>query len=204
MKVIFLDIDGVLNVISKTRDEYGSEFHLDFVENLKNIIGSTDAKIVISSTWRKSSLTIMKEMWVKRGLPGEVIDTTPSLYCGKGVYFYNEYPYQHPTPKVNNYSIPRGCEIEYWLTNFGGFQRINWSKEHQLEYLDKSKVKNYVILDDDSDMLYSQYEHFVKCSNQWKEPDAVEGYGLTKIAAYKAISILNSNIIDLYYPPCNQ
>lgn len=44
------------------------------------------------------------------------------------------------------------------------FQRINYSREEQKRYLEKSEVKNYVILDDDSDMLLSQKEHFVKTS----------------------------------------
>lgn len=198
MKIIFLDIDGVLAVCHGVRDCYGSLFHEEYTQNLKRIIDETEAKIVISSSWRKSSLTVMKEMWWDRNMPGEVIDVTPSLYLGKGVSFYNDYLEQHPTPKTFSYSIPRGSEIEYWLKNFAGFQRINWSKERQREYLDKSDVKNYVILDDDSDFLYSQREHFVQCSLQ-SDTDAIEGYGLTKSASDKAIKILNSSIIDLYY-----
>ena len=38
MKVIFLDIDGVLNVIEQGRDEYGQIFHQHFVDNLKKIV----------------------------------------------------------------------------------------------------------------------------------------------------------------------
>jgi len=70
MKVIFLDIDGVLNVIPQGHDKYGGIFHPEFVENLRTIIEATDAKIVISSTWRMSGLNIMKEMWSARNLPG--------------------------------------------------------------------------------------------------------------------------------------
>lgn len=50
MKIIFLDIDGVLNVIGQGRDEYGQIFHKHFENNLKRIIDETDAKIVISSS----------------------------------------------------------------------------------------------------------------------------------------------------------
>jgi len=32
MKIIFLDIDGVLNVISQGRDKYGMIFHPEFVD----------------------------------------------------------------------------------------------------------------------------------------------------------------------------
>ena len=62
MKIIFLDIDGVLNVIPQGRDEYGAIFHPEFVANLKHIIDKTGAKLVISSTWRMSGLKIMKEI----------------------------------------------------------------------------------------------------------------------------------------------
>jgi hypothetical protein len=200
MKVIFLDIDGVLNLNHKERDEYGPLFHENFVNNLDLIIQETGAKIVISSTWRYSGLTIMKEMWEKRNLPGEVIDTTPCIFGEKaGVRFFNNYLTQQPTPKTYGVDIPRGLEIEYWVENFGKFQRINWDADRQKEYLEKSILKNYAILDDDSDMLFSQNEHFVKCSNQ-PDSDSIEGYGLTLSVAHKAIEILNSNVIDLYYP----
>ena len=79
MKVIFLDIDGVLNLCYEGRDEYGSLFHPHLVDNLRRLIDKTGAKIVISSTWRMSGLVIMKEMWIKRELPGEVIDITPNF-----------------------------------------------------------------------------------------------------------------------------
>jgi len=93
-KIILLDIDGVLNVDFPSHDEYGRCFHPNFVDNLKYIIDETGAKIVISSTWRFSGLVIMKEMWEKRNLPGEVIDITPHIDICK-----------------------RGEEIEYWLKN---------------------------------------------------------------------------------------
>jgi histidinol phosphatase-like enzyme len=50
-KIIFLDIDGVLNVYCSERDEFGCMFHEEFVDNLRWIINETSAKIVISSTW---------------------------------------------------------------------------------------------------------------------------------------------------------
>ena len=80
MKVIFLDIDGVLNVIPQGHDAFGGIFHPDFVDNLKRIIDETDAKIVISSSWRHSGLQKMLDMWEFRNLPGEVIGVTPDLY----------------------------------------------------------------------------------------------------------------------------
>lgn len=99
MKVIFLDIDGVLNLCYKGRDEYGALFHPHLVENLRKIIKETNAKIVISSTWRLSGLSVMKEMWKKRELPGEIIGITPS--------FMKEY----------GTTLCRGKEIDSYLEN---------------------------------------------------------------------------------------
>lgn len=177
MKLIFLDIDGVLAVNHQEHDEYGSLFHPEFVDNLAYIINQTKAKIVISSSWRSSGLKVMKEMWEKRNLPGEVI----------GITGYNELRF-------------RGLEIQEYLNKVCQFQRINYSKELQIKYIETSKCKNYVILDDDSDMTYNQKEHFVCCSDNFDHPDKIDiGYGLTRKCAEKAIKILNTDIIDLYY-----
>lgn len=78
MKVIFLDIDGVLNIIPESVDEFGAVFHSNFVNNLKWIIEETDAKLVISSTWRYGGLNWLKRMWKYRNYPGEIIGITPS------------------------------------------------------------------------------------------------------------------------------
>lgn len=49
-KVIFLDIDGVLNTsYTKYRDEVLDDFRLDY---LAKIVNKTHAKIVLTSTWR--------------------------------------------------------------------------------------------------------------------------------------------------------
>lgn len=57
MKVIFLDVDGVLNSIGwmKKNDEkkHGNcEINPENVKMLKDIVDKTGAKIVLSSTWR--------------------------------------------------------------------------------------------------------------------------------------------------------
>lgn len=200
MKIIFLDIDGVLAVNFKdNRDDYGSGFHPEFVTNLKRIIDETGAKIVISSSWRHSGLTSLQEMWKKRELPGEVIDVTVNIKLQRGMISFNREITDHEKVSYGGYSIPRGCEIEYWLKEDGLFTRVNWSKKYQEEILEKSKIKNYVILDDDSDMLFTQKEHYVQCRDNWNQKDSVEGLGLTSVCADQAIKILNSDIVDLYY-----
>lgn len=54
MKILFLDVDGVLNNnLTRTRTFDGWCFVDDYlVERLKHIIDTTGAKIVLSSTWR--------------------------------------------------------------------------------------------------------------------------------------------------------
>lgn len=164
MKVIFLDIDGVLNVISQGHDKFGSIFHQHFVDNLKRLVDETGAKIVISSTWRFSGLSVMQEMWKERSLPGEVIDITPD--CAQLVEDENnEFLYYD--------QVERGHEIKQWLDCH-------------------SDVTNYVILDDDNDMLQSQRGNFVRTSNNINHPDCIDiGYGLTKTCTDDAIRILN-------------
>ena len=148
-KIIFLDIDGVLNVYCEWRDEYGCTFHKHFEDNLKWIIEQTKAKIVISSTWRFSGLEVMQEMWSKRELAGDVIDVTPHIDICK-----------------------RGEEIQYWMDN--------------------NKIANYVIIDDDTDMLDSQKNNFVQTSGNKDHPDCIDiGYGLTRKCAERVVEILN-------------
>lgn len=138
MKVIFLDIDGVMNNIFSL---HRSRFYLDFeiinddneVESvtddfcwvsmrvLNNIIESTEAKVVLSSTWRLfHSKNEMNQILKHYGFKGELIDFTPKL----------------PYDKVNNKYPERGLEIQKWLDEC------------------ESNIENFVILDDDSDMAH--------------------------------------------------
>ena len=187
MKVIFLDFDGVINShewyqtrmdrvdIEEIRAQYPFyELDLDLIENLNFIISETGAKVVISSSWRTGrSIEILQDILDKVGFKGEVIDKTVNLGSSKN-YGYN---------------IPRGCEIDHWLLS-KGFYRNYISKDRQRKQLEKSEIKNYVILDDTADMLLQQKEHFVNTS--WKD-------GLTIDLARKAVRILNSTPGDLYF-----
>lgn len=167
MKIIFLDIDGVLNFQSHyealritkkelkkavksekiQRFEYYSEsINFDALKRIELLCEKTGASIVISSTWRKSmNPEQLNEVFRYCGLEKDlqIIDVTPVLY-------------------FKNYesSVPRGCEIDKWLDD-KGFYNIFWSKEEQQKYIDKSGIENYIILDDDSDMLYNQRNHFI-------------------------------------------
>lgn len=101
MKVIFLDIDGVLNVMFPKHDLYGREFHPHLVDNLRYIIDETNAKIVITSTWRSDGIEYSRDMWKYRNLPSEIIGITPNLR-----YKYNT-------------SLCRGEEIKLYIEKCG-------------------------------------------------------------------------------------
>lgn len=76
MKVIFLDIDGVLNVFNDGSDALGHLFNIDYVNNLKKLVEVTQAKIVVSSNWKHLLVKINDE----RGYGLEIHDKTPDLY----------------------------------------------------------------------------------------------------------------------------
>lgn len=183
-----MDIDGVLNTEDWWRrraeflDQYDwpsvypfCEFDPVCVQNLNRLVKETDAKVVISSSWRiLHNLENLREILKKVGFTGEIIDVTPHMWEGTGL----------------GYGIPRGCEIDWWLERKGKFKRINWNLDVQKEYIEKSIVKNYIILDDDGDMLLEQMEHHVKCHR---------GPGLDEKTTDLSIKILNTPLEELYY-----
>ena len=87
IKVLFLDIDGVLNTDRQhwhcqmngitPVDEFGYEFDHKAVDNLATILEETGAEIVISSSWKFLGLQTLQKMWEDRKLPGTILDITP-------------------------------------------------------------------------------------------------------------------------------
>ena len=196
MKIIFLDIDGVLNCEKGYKDGFckyigwtnknGKEdHHQSFYPPAKillnKLIEETNAKIVISSSWRHSGLEYMRGVWEQEGMSGEIIDITPSI--------------RYTTTTDNmQYSSPRGCEIDCWLENIGKFGHINWSKETQLKYMESSGISNYIIIDDDGDMLYHQRHHFIHVL-----PSPRNKEGFNDFYYNIALEKLSKTVIDLNY-----
>ena len=135
MRVIFLDIDGVLNckgsfeavhAIPALREEI-SNYIIDpaLVLNLKRIVDCTGAAVVLSSSWRHNCpaeghrLVAFAVLW-SHGIT--VHSITPSLDFG-----------------------PRGDEIAAWL------------QRHP-------ETERYVILDDADDMREEQMPYLVRTS----------------------------------------
>ena len=81
MKVIFLDIDGVIitDMTLKERLKKNSLANPECIEQLNRIISETDAKIVISSAWRFCGIQEMQLLLIFWGCNGEVIGATDDL-----------------------------------------------------------------------------------------------------------------------------
>ena len=184
-KIIFLDVDGVIN----TTKYHFTKFDEVCLENLQYIIDNTKAKIVISSSWRDEDFTRMKNNFLEHGftesLWNEIIDITVRGY--------------RYVVKGSNLPIVRGNEIKQWIDTkliYPWHSNPELNKQYQTLNEDGSfKIMNsnklnvdfsYVILDDDTDMLYDQKDNFIhtECIN-----------GLTKELADKAIKILNYEIV---------
>ena len=175
MKVLFLDIDGVLNsenwfayriycvknnmvnilmnfVDTDDRNIKHKLTMLDdrAIANLNRIIEETGCKVVLSSSWRSSieSENIFTQNLLKlKGFKYELYDVTPRLW-------------------FNDFSIRRGEEIKLWM-----------DKESE-----KNEIESFVILDDDSDILPEQMNNFIHIDGQ---------VGLTDRDVFTAIEILN-------------
>lgn len=102
MKVIFLDIDGVLVTSRTLKERFGlrSIANPSCVAALNHITDSTGAKIVISSAWRFCGLEEMKLILSYWGITGDVISVTPDL-TRKVLGVYS--------------AVPRSHEIREWM-----------------------------------------------------------------------------------------
>lgn len=159
-KLIFLDIDGVIAAYTGNRDLTDKcQNHLEY------ILKYTKAKIVITSSWRKHAIEETIEHLRNHGFRSceHIIGQTIRAY--------------HYVNGGIHLSIPRGVEIKQWIdTNIHSKDGIDFNRKKI------GKDFNYVIIDDDTDMLLEHKDHFVHTNGH---------HGLTKYTAYKAISILN-------------
>lgn len=134
MKLIYLDIDGVLctHRASAAIGETGTMDYLDPIacKLVERLITEFEAKVVISSTWR---------------LVNSKREVFQLFRCAGHHILANAIYTRWCTPDLKGKA--RGHEIEASLSEIE-------NHEH---------VTGYVILDDDSDMLEYQQPFFVKC-----------------------------------------
>lgn len=133
MKIIFLDIDGVLNSVmydcQRTEERRDNRIDMSRVELLADIVKKTGAKIVFSSTWR--------EDWeISEGLCGEDGRYVNDCLARYGLSIIDKTPHL-------GYSDDRRVEILTWLARH------------------RSEVESFVILDDISCGWGELYERVV-------------------------------------------
>ena len=174
MKIIFIDIDGVLNGYNKRLHIVGNicmkinllkklwfkwnpyDIRWKYVKNLSKIVRKTNAKIVISSSWRSG--------W--------------------------NIPYNECSPRMRSL---KDKLHHYKIDVIGITPYIYGKREDEIsEWLEKTdyKIDNFVILDDESfDLQNFVGNHLVKTSNKNKSHICS---GLTLKYVKQAIKILNS------------
>lgn len=142
-KIIFLDIDGVLNsqefylrrmanTLLLNEDYPLCEIDPEAIKKLNEIIEITKANVVITSSWRLSiNVNNYQEMFIKKGFKGIVLGVTPLLHFLE-----------------NGEQIIKGCEIAAYLnSNF------------------ENQYVKYLIIDSNEDMmLLKQKKHFIQTS----------------------------------------
>lgn len=163
MKIIFLDVDGVLNseddleVYRKQNNITGCILY-DNIEDrplnlLQEIVDATGAKIVVSSSWRLGYLRRSKH-----GKIDTLFNKLRSALESKHLSIYDVTPY-----------LPgqeRGAEIQEWM------------------YQCKENIENFIILDDDSDMgPFKESQEFIHTTYK---------HGLTEELKDLAIEILGT------------
>lgn len=162
MKIIFLDVDGVLNsqndlMIYRKKNNINHCILYTEVEDrplklLKEIVDKTAAKIVVSSSWRIGCKRSGEESILGNRLFVK-LETRLKEY-GMNIYDI--------TPSLGSRS-QRGDEIREWLS--------------------KNPTDNFIILDDDSDMCeYREMDNFIHTTYK---------YGLTEELKDRAIKILS-------------
>lgn len=135
MKVIFLDIDGVLYTdkalkLDKETNSPIINFDSKSLLNLYEIVKKTDAKIVISSS-RKVHKKNNWFLWL------QIIENLKKFEIDKNII--------DTTPVLQNQ--PRWAEIKSWIDSNNGLN-----------------IESYVIIDDEWDM-WELSTSFVRCSH---------------------------------------
>jgi hypothetical protein len=92
-RIVFLDFDGVLNSEKWIRHHWNNGYKINMREELdgeavfrvNRLCELTGARIVVSSTWRKSrTVEVLRDILQRHGLLVEVIGKTPNLNCARG------------------------------------------------------------------------------------------------------------------------
>lgn len=171
-KVIFLDIDGVLNSNRTLYEDISLED--DLILNLKEIVNKTKAKIILSSSWRLSTEAIAKLM-DKLDKFGLVIS---GMTCdGVDLDWLEKYEFD-ATKKYLDTKFDYGENRQIKFTHDRGAEIFKWLHDHD--------DCAYVILDDEIEDIKPYFSESVIVKTSYKT-------GLTKEDVKKTIQILNKN-----------
>ena len=171
-KVIFLDIDGVLN---STRTLYEDDsLEDDLILNLKELVNKTKAKIILSSSWRISTYAIatLMDKLDKFGL------AIYGMTCdGVNLDWLEKYEFD-VTKKYLDTKFDYDESKQLKITHDRGAEIFKWLHDHD--------DCAYVILDDEIEDIKPYFSESVIVKTSYKT-------GLTKEDIKKAIQILNKN-----------
>ena len=171
-KVIFLDIDGVLNSNRTLYEEISLED--DLILNLKELVDKTDAKIILSSSWRLSTEAIatLMDRLDKFGL------AISGMTCdGVDLDWLEKYEFD-ATKKYLDTKFDWDENRQIKITHDRGAEIFKWLHDHD--------DCAYVILDDEIEDIKPYFSESVIVKTPYKT-------GLTKEDVKKAIQILNKN-----------
>ena len=172
MKIVFLDVDGELTY-SGYRNKETADIDIAKVKLLKEICDKTDAKVVISSSWRGSETYtpriyyILIDILTTNGI--EVLGDTPYInerFDGDTSEIIAITTLEDLPDLKMEHGTGRAAEIQKWIN------------EHD--------VDNFVILDDE-DWDWSDYGY----DKHWVQPTWFGDGGLQQEHVDKAIEILN-------------
>ena len=171
-KVIFLDVDGVLN---SSRTLYESiSLEDDLILNLKEIVNKTKAKIILSSSWRLSTEAVatLIDKLDKFGLA-----ISGMTYDGVDLDWLEKYEFD-VTKKYLDTKFDYDENRQIKITHDRGAEIFKWLHDHD--------DCAYVILDDEIEDIKPYFSESVIVKTSYKT-------GLTKEDVKKAIKILNKN-----------
>ena len=171
-KVIFLDVDGVLNSNRTLYEEISLED--DLISNLKELVDKTGAKIILSSSWRLSTEAVATLM-DKLDKFGLVIS---GMTCdGVDLDWLEKYEFD-TTKKYLDTKFDYDENKQIKITHDRGAEIFKWLHDHD--------DCAYVILDDEIEDIKPYFSELVIVKTSYKT-------GLTKEDVKKAIQILNKN-----------
>ena len=156
MKIIFLDFDGVITI-----PDTKWNISLEHIKRVKYICDKTGAKLVISSSWQICGHKVeSREERVTNWLNGHLMKDIK----GPIKKFFEDYTYDMSGRFYNEFGNVRGSDIKSWLIR-------------------NPDVDNYVIIDDEGDMLDEQLFNFVQ--TDWT-------FGIQDREVQLAIDVLNN------------